>query len=162
MLQELHRSRHVATWWGGGGARAPQNFQDRLNFFQTPFLTSIDYMYVPPPPPPPKHQTLATGLHRSMSKINRSKNYVIIGGDFNLIINYECDYNGKLQQSPQIRFSKEASDFMKKIDLIEIWRERNPLKKQFSFTKDNTFMQSRLDHWLISEDLVITCGIIFS
>ena len=42
---------------------------------------------------------------------------------------------------------------MEKLHLIDIWRERNPTPKK----------QSRLDHWLISEDLegrVIKCDVI--
>ena len=40
---------------GGGGARAPQNVQDRLNCLRPLPRTSIDYMYVPPPQKKKKH-----------------------------------------------------------------------------------------------------------
>ena len=88
---------------------------------------------------------------------------VLMGGDFNMIMNSVLHYNGSVKQNLHNRFSKEVETFMEELKLIDIWRDRNPLKRQYTFTKNNPFMQSRLDHWLISEDLeslVIRCDIV--
>ena len=80
-----------------------------------------------------------------------------------MIMNVELDYNGNAFQGHQHRFSKEVENAMLDLNLIDIWRERKPLKRQFTYTKSNPFMQSRIDYWLISEELerlVIRCDIV--
>ena len=68
---------------------------------------------------------------------------IIIGGDFNVILDPEFDGLGgkpKLKESvniiEQIRLS---------FDLIDIWRVRNPNERRFSWRQKNPVIQRRLD-----------------
>ena len=73
---------------------------------------------------------------------------IIIGGDFNVILNPELDGLGgksKLKESVKI-INQIRSSF----DLIDIWRVRNPDVKRFSWRQKNPVIQRRLDFWLIS------------
>ena len=73
---------------------------------------------------------------------------IIIGGDFNAIINPELDGLGgkpKLKESVKI-IDQIRSSF----DLIVIWRVRNPDVKRFSWRQKNPVIQPRIDFWLIS------------
>ena len=76
---------------------------------------------------------------------------IIIGGDFNVILDPEFDGLGgkpKLKESvkviEQIRLS---------FDLIDIWRVRNPNERRFSWQQKNPVIQRRLDFWLTSSSL---------
>ena len=42
---------------------------------------------------------------------------------------------------------------MLEYNLIDIWRLRNPDKRQFTWRKRNPIIQRRIDFWLISDDL---------
>ena len=42
---------------------------------------------------------------------------------------------------------------MLEYNLIDIWRLRNPDKRQFTWRKRNSIVQRRIDFWLISDDL---------
>ena len=73
---------------------------------------------------------------------------MIIGGDFNVILNPEFDGLGgkpKLKESVKI-IDQIRSSF----DLVDIWRIRNPDVKRFSWRQKNPVVQRRLDFWLIS------------
>ena len=42
---------------------------------------------------------------------------------------------------------------MLKYNLIDIWRLRNPDKRQFTWRKRNPIMQRHIDFWLVSDNL---------
>ena len=42
---------------------------------------------------------------------------------------------------------------MLEYNLIDIWRLRNPDKRQFTWRKRNPIIERRIDFWLISDDL---------
>ena len=78
----------------------------------------------------------------------------IIGGDFNTVLNENVDRkNGKLNTHKNIR--NKLNEIIICFNLIDIWRVKNPLKRQFTWhsnTKPITF--SRLDYFLVSEILI--------
>ena len=46
-----------------------------------------------------------------------------------------------------------VDDFKSKLDLIDIWRSRNPDAKSFTWSQKSPPVFCRLDHWLISNNL---------
>ena len=101
-------------------------------------------------------------LRNILDRLNKNEYPVIVGGDFNMIRNTELDYLGQSSNRISNRFNQEIENFMQEMHLLDIWRSRHPLKRQFTYTKKKPFMQSRLDYWMISEsleELVMTCDI---
>jgi len=73
---------------------------------------------------------------------------MIIGGDFNVILNPEFDgLGGKTKLKESVKIIDEINS---SFDLIDIWRIRNPDVKHFSWRQKNPVVQRRLDFWLIS------------
>ena len=102
-------------------------------------------------------------LRNNLAKLNKDNYPVIIGGDFNMIRDIEFDYNGKSSNRISKRFNREFEKFMEDLQLLDIWRCRHSLKRQFTYMQNNPFMQSRLDYWIISEcleEMVMKCDII--
>ena len=95
--------------------------------------------------------------------MNKKKNPIIIGGDCNMIRNNDLDYMGTSKKLHQSRFDVHFEQFLDSLTLLDIWRTRNGIKRQFTYRQVNPFMQSRLDYWFISEkleEIVLKCNII--
>ena len=76
---------------------------------------------------------------------------VIIGGDFNVHLDADLDNSGgQIETKSTV---KNIQDIMLEYNLIDIWRLRNPDKRQFTWSNRNPIMQRRIDFWLISDDL---------
>ena len=84
---------------------------------------------------------------------NNDWDSVIWGGDFNLIFNLELDKTGGL---PHTHFSARSKllDLMQTFDLVDIWRDRNPKSKHFTWHSgvDNA-IHCRLDFFIVSSHL---------
>lgn len=81
---------------------------------------------------------------------------VIMGGDFNYIIEPSKDRKG----GAQIQNSKTRSEMTKVINslklqwnLQDIWRVKNPKKKRYTWQTKSGSVKSRLDYWLTSQAL---------
>lgn len=75
---------------------------------------------------------------------------LIVGGDFNTILNPVLDKQGG-RQEPVSRYITNMIEFQEDFQLVDIWRERNPTCKLFTFhTRGGEFIQSRIDIWLVS------------
>ena len=101
-------------------------------------------------------------LRKILTEINKNEYPLVVGGDFNMIRNNTLDYLGQSSQRISNRFNQEFETFMEENHLLDIWRTRHPLKRQFTYTKKHPFMQSRLDYWMISEcleEMVTECDI---
>ena len=103
-------------------------------------------------------------LDTLLSKKLIPKCSIILGGDFNSILDYKLDYLG-----PRIvlndKFSDTLKEFLGKYSLQDIWRKRNPDEKQFTFRQKSPVVESRLDYWFVSlglGNLVDTCDILTS
>ena len=72
---------------------------------------------------------------------------IIIGGDFNVILDPEFDGLGG---KPKLRDSfKIIEQIRLSFDSIDIWRVRNPPdERRFSWRQKNPVIQRRLDFWL--------------
>ena len=76
---------------------------------------------------------------------------VVIGGDFNVHLDADLDNSGgQIETKSTV---KNIQDIMLEYNLIDIWRLRNPDKRQFTWRKRNPIIQRRIDFWLISDDL---------
>lgn len=80
---------------------------------------------------------------------------LIIGGDFNIILDTNLDRKGGTMQ-----FSRKhdeivdnLEDIMNYFELNDIWRVRNPTTKRFTWRQKTPPIYSRLDRWLISDIL---------
>lgn len=84
---------------------------------------------------------------------NNNESNIIVGGDFNTIINPSMDKkNGRMDTNKKCQ--SVINSIMSNYELNDIWRENNPNEKQFTWhsnTKPVIF--SRLDYFLISEYL---------
>ena len=79
---------------------------------------------------------------------------VIIGADYNLIMNEEKDCKNYLRvNNPRAR--EALLDLCAEINLIDIWREFNLDKLQYTWKKLHPFKQARLDFFLVSEQLFV-------
>ena len=79
---------------------------------------------------------------------------VIIVGDFNLVLDQEKDtFNYLHMNNPRAR--EKVFDLCTELNLIDIWRELNLEKSQFTWKTKNGLKQARLDFFLISEELFI-------
>lgn len=79
---------------------------------------------------------------------------IIIGGDFNLVLNIAEDKKGG---NPRTNFNarEKCLDLMNTYDLIDIWRQRNPKQNNFTWTSNITNnIHCRLDFFLISRNLL--------
>ena len=73
---------------------------------------------------------------------------MIIGGDFNVILDADLDGTGA---KPFIKEScKNIEDLCSSFDLIDIYRIRNPGVRRFTWRQKTPVVQRRLDFWLIN------------
>ena len=76
---------------------------------------------------------------------------IIIGGDFNTHLDPILDnLGGRIESKPSV---KKINEIMTAMDLIDIWRIRNPEKKQYTWTQKKPLIRRRLDYWLISTEI---------
>ena len=81
--------------------------------------------------------------------------YVILGGDFNTVM------DPKLDRSTDVQYHKQSWDVIQEksvlLDLVDIWRVRNPVVKKFTWHKydhqKKAFQWSRIDFFLVSAGL---------
>ena len=78
---------------------------------------------------------------------------IILGGDWNLVIDPELDYcNYK-----QINNRRARTILLEKIqefDLVDVWRKQNESNRVYTWQTNDFRKQSRLDFFLVSENLV--------
>ena len=78
---------------------------------------------------------------------------IVIAGDINVALDPKIDtfrYIG--QNKPNAR--KKICEKMFLLNLIDVWRELNPSKRQYTWRKFNSNKQGRLDYFLISKILM--------
>ena len=79
---------------------------------------------------------------------------VIVGGDWNVVLNMKLDVRNYLSVVTRPRARKKIFELMAKYDLLDIFRKLYPERKKFTWCKFNTNKQARLDYFLVSEELV--------
>ncbi|ESO90527.1 hypothetical protein LOTGIDRAFT_123325, partial [Lottia gigantea] len=76
----------------------------------------------------------------------------ILGGDFNNILDENLDrYGGNYK--PKTQGKQEIINIINNFNLIDIFRHLHPDVKKYTWRRNKPVIQSRLDYWLISEDI---------
>ena len=78
---------------------------------------------------------------------------LVVGGDFNFVFNLEIDKTGGNPRT-NFRARDKCIEVMSSLNLVDIWRERNPHEKHFTWSSNITAgIHCRLDFFLISRNL---------
>ena len=79
---------------------------------------------------------------------------LILGGDFNCLLDVSLDKSGgsKIHSHPNALL--EIESIMEDLDLVDIWRCKNPSKRTFTWHQRKPLVQCRLDYFLISYNIV--------
>ena len=77
---------------------------------------------------------------------------IIIGGDFNVVLDLEKDKKGGLARTHKNAL-KVVQDFFENLDLKEIWRILNSETKRYTWRRKHPDISCRLDFFLVSESL---------
>jgi exonuclease III len=110
-------------------------------------------VYYPCASKPKDQEALWDKVRNMISEIdNYDEKYIIMGGDFNFLMNLGLDRDGG-NPSHNESVKRKINTFLNDFDLIDIWRIRNPYLRQFTWRQKNPLVQSRLDFWLISNNL---------
>ena len=101
----------------------------------------------------PKEQLSLLNYLRGLL-INYGDQNILIGGDFNTCLNTNLDKMGGLTDN-ESQCGKGIKSLLTEIDLIDIWRIRNPNKLYYTRREMSRsgLVQSRLDFWLVSISL---------
>lgn len=89
----------------------------------------------------------------ALENMNANPNsQIIIGGDFNTHLDPILDNLGeRIETKSSV---KKINEIMTAMDVIDIWRIRNPEKKQYTWTQKKPLISRRLvDYWLISTEI---------
>lgn len=82
-------------------------------------------------------------LHESLNHNDNS--HLFAGGDFNLAREADLDREGYVQANiPNTLFRAELHYFLEKVDIGDIWRIQNPMRKQFTWSRAGKL--ARLDY----------------
>ena len=94
-----------------------------------------------------------TNLNENIAKLEMPN--LILDGDWNLVldpnINY-CNY----KRTSTVKAQEKVEEMIADHCLVDIWRELNPQLQRFTWRRTNPFQQSRLDFFLILENLCNT------
>ena len=77
---------------------------------------------------------------------------IILGGDLNCPLDPLLDKKGGAITKRKLVVSC-VEDFKGKLDLVDIWRSKNPDVKSFTWSQKSPPVFCRLDYWLISNNL---------
>ena len=81
---------------------------------------------------------------------------IIIGGDFNLVLDIDLDKKGGLAKT-HTKAVKVIKDHMAELDLVDVWRLLNPDGRRYSWRRQKPEIHCRLDFCLVSQSL--TCNV---
>lgn len=87
---------------------------------------------------------------------NASNNFpisgIVLGGDFNMILDHNLDCWSPRNSAA---VNKNLKAFMQKFNLIDVWRHQHYNTNAFTWSNRNATRKSRLDFWLVSNNLNI-------
>lgn len=87
--------------------------------------------------------------------IDTNRNELIIGGDFNCVLEANLDRRSTVNdvaQKPD-QGATQLVELMSEAELEDVWRRRHPTVKRYTYFKPNSKTASRIDKWLISKSL---------
>ena len=77
---------------------------------------------------------------------------IIVGGDFNCPLNTLLDKKGGIM-IPRKSVVASISCIQSELDLVDIWRVKNPSTKSYTWSQKSPNIFCRLDYWLIFNNL---------
>ena len=80
-----------------------------------------------------------------------SEENIVIGGDFNCPLNPTLDKKGGIM-TPRKSVINFINDVQSQLDLVDIWKVKNPQTKSFTWSQQSPPIFCRLDYWLISNN----------
>ena len=84
---------------------------------------------------------------------NSLTDYIIVCGDFNLVLDFDLDCDNYVQQN-NLRAAKEVQTLKGELSLEDPWRIHNPNSKKYTWVRRNPLKRARLDFFLVSESLL--------
>ena len=81
---------------------------------------------------------------------------LVVGGDFNTVLG-PLDYKGTKTKHSNVKACEMISVLMDEFNLCDIWRHFHPNLRQYTRHQRNPMVLSRLDFFLVSEDLINNC-----
>jgi len=87
-------------------------------------------------------------LYEDIASIMDRNYSLIIGGDFNVVFDPKRDKKGGSTLC-RTQVTRLIERIMTEYGLVDIWRTKNPYKKQFTWSQTTPPIECRLDHWLI-------------
>lgn len=75
---------------------------------------------------------------------------IIIGGDFNLVLDIEKDKKGGLAKT-HLNAQKTVHEICENLDLVDAWRVLNPEARRFTWRRMRPEIHCRLDFFLVSQ-----------
>lgn len=80
-----------------------------------------------------------------------SSDHILVGGDFNLTPDEWLDrWPTKYNHSHP---NRTLDNFIKQNKLVDLWREQNGNRRQYTWMKPNGQIKSRIDYWLMSNSV---------
>ena len=81
---------------------------------------------------------------------------IIIGGDFNLVLNIDMDKKGGLART-HLKSQETVKDRAAQLELVDAWRTINPDSRKYTWRRRKPEILCRLDFFLVSQGL--TCSV---
>ena len=79
---------------------------------------------------------------------------VIIGGDYNLVLNVEKDKKGGLAKTHK-KSLEVLNKFSEELDVVDVWRVQNPESQRFTWRQiRNWEINCRLDFFLVNKNIL--------
>lgn len=88
----------------------------------------------------------------SKHNINSADNCVF-GGDWNQVLNVDLDKVGGISNVIRQKYLAKLQEFMGLLDVIDIWRMRNGIKKKYTWRQKKPQVKCRLDYFLTSQHM---------
>ena len=83
---------------------------------------------------------------------NNVEQKIVVGGDFNVTFDQDLDCSGGKPTCTKKNCVACIQEVRLNFDLVDIWRIRNPDCRRFTWRQKSSFIQRRLDYWLISDN----------
>ena len=106
-------------------------------------------------------------LKNTMIQKVPTDSYILLGGDFNTVLNWDKDRKSSSVTTPSNKYHqiiRTLTEIKTYFDIQDIWRIKNPLAVRYTWRRTNpSRASSRLDFWLSSSslfDYVESCDII--
>ena len=83
--------------------------------------------------------------------------HIIIGGDFNLVLNDKLDKMSRkenLQKKKPSESQNRLKNIIENYNLVDIWRDKNNEKRMYTWSQPNPLVRCRLDYFLTSSNMV--------